>query len=439
MADFVSAEITQEIIDAKNKLNQQADRATLIVDGWEQAGAGAGMTESMYDPQGIHKDCFARSNMTGEQAISTITGLEVALDSKTSEDDFKTINGVSIVGSGNIVVESGGGGVAGVTSVNGEAGTVILDADNIDETASRIYFTPAEKTKLAGIEANANNYTLPSDVVQDANYVATENSYTAVEKTKLAGIEAGAEVNTVSTADLDAKEDSLGNPTAAGQILSSDTMGVRSWIDAPTGGGGGGSTEVGTITMFELYSTANIATKGEGVYTLTNAGSWQNSELPFRGSSSAPHEYTITIKDLGAGSWHLECIGKNGRSQGTFVKTITPLIDANKTHWSLVPNTRYSSTTADASYCDLRYMDDLVKSFKRGGAVQGMINYSGKPAGGVVDYFTYDIQPLVDGSDGTIQGFLMFAYTKAFNAGATKKRYLSYDTYGDFDSGWLDA
>lgn len=434
MADFVSAEITQEIIDAKNKLNQQADRATLIVDGWEQAGAG--MTESMYDPQGVQADVFKRSNMTGEQAISTITGLEVALDAKTSEGDFKTINGQNIVGSGNIVIESGGGGIAGVTSVNGEAGIVTLDADNIGETASRIYFTPAEKTKLSGLE----NYTLPSDVVQDANYVATENSYTTVEKSKLEGIEDGAQVNTVSTTDLDAKEDSLGNPATDGQILSSATDGTRSWIDAPTGGGGGGgSAEITPITVYSLYSTQDIADKGAGTYTLTHGGSWQDSELPFRGSSSVPHEYTITIKDLGAGSWHLECIGLNGRSQGTFVKTITPVIDSRKTHWSLIANTRNSAITADASYCDLRSMEGLIKAFKRGGAVQGMVNYSAKPAGGIENYLTYDIQPLVDGSDGTIQGFSMFAYTKAFVAGATKKRYLGYDTYSDYDTGWLDA
>ena len=76
-------------------------------------------------------------------------------------------------------------------------------------------FTTAEKTKLGGIEAGAEvnvqanwNETdsssdayiqnKPQNLVQDANYVHTDNNFTSAEKTKLAGIEAGAEVNVQS-------------------------------------------------------------------------------------------------------------------------------------------------------------------------------------------------------------------------------------------------
>lgn len=62
-------------------------------------------------------------------------------------------------------------------------------------------YTTAEKTKLAGIEEGANNYVLPSDVVQDSAYVHTDNNYTTAEKTKLSGIEAGAN-NYVLPADV---------------------------------------------------------------------------------------------------------------------------------------------------------------------------------------------------------------------------------------------
>jgi hypothetical protein len=37
-----------------------------------------------YDPQGKHADAFARANHTGVQAISTVTGLQTALDGKAS-------------------------------------------------------------------------------------------------------------------------------------------------------------------------------------------------------------------------------------------------------------------------------------------------------------------------------------------------------------------
>lgn len=56
-----------------------------------------------------------------------------------------------------------------VNSVNGQTGNVVLDADDIAETASRIWFTPAEETKLADIEPNAKDD-------QNANEVPFSNS-----------------------------------------------------------------------------------------------------------------------------------------------------------------------------------------------------------------------------------------------------------------------
>lgn len=61
-------------------------------------------------------------------------------------------------------------------------------------------YTTNEKTKLAGIAENANNYVHPSthsaDIITDGT---TNKAYTAVEKTKLAGIATGAQVNPAST------------------------------------------------------------------------------------------------------------------------------------------------------------------------------------------------------------------------------------------------
>jgi len=55
---------------------------------------------------------------------------------------------------------------ASVTSVNGQTGVVVLDADDIDATSTTNKFvTAAEKTKLAGIEAAA-------DVTDAANVTA---------------------------------------------------------------------------------------------------------------------------------------------------------------------------------------------------------------------------------------------------------------------------
>ena len=72
-------------------------------------------------------------------------------------------------------------------------------------------FTDADKTKLVGIEAgaevnvkpdwdaaagsDAEILNKPQNLVQDADYHHTDNNFTTAEKNKLAGIEAGAEVN----------------------------------------------------------------------------------------------------------------------------------------------------------------------------------------------------------------------------------------------------
>lgn len=78
-------------------------------------------------------------------------------------------------------------------------------------------YTTTEKNKLAGIEENANNYSLPVatatqlggvkkgsrvTIASDGTISAdaqTENSYTTTEKNKLAGIESGAQVNDVTS------------------------------------------------------------------------------------------------------------------------------------------------------------------------------------------------------------------------------------------------
>lgn len=44
------------------------------------------MLQSVYDPQGKEADAFARANHTGEQAISTVTGLQTALNNLGSAD-----------------------------------------------------------------------------------------------------------------------------------------------------------------------------------------------------------------------------------------------------------------------------------------------------------------------------------------------------------------
>ena len=88
-------------------LQSAADKAKL--DGIA-AGATANATDEQLRDRGSH---------TGEQAISTIAGLSDALaakqDSLVSGANLKTINGESLLGEGDVVIEGGGGSGGGLT------------------------------------------------------------------------------------------------------------------------------------------------------------------------------------------------------------------------------------------------------------------------------------------------------------------------------------
>lgn len=109
--------------------------------------------------------------------ISLITGLQTALDSKV--DDSQVLTDVPAGALFTDTTYSVGNG--GLTEIN---------------------FTSTLKTKLDGIEEGANNYSLPTDVVQDSSYVHTDNNYTTTEKNKLSGIEEGATADQTK-ADID--------------------------------------------------------------------------------------------------------------------------------------------------------------------------------------------------------------------------------------------
>ena len=122
--------------------------------------------------------------------------------------------------------------------------------ENLVQDASYVHtdnnYTTVEKNKLSGIAAGAEvnvqsdwNQTSsssddyiknkPENLVQDANYVHTDNNYTSTEKTKLSGIAPGAEVNVQSDwneAD-DTKDGFIKNkPDLTAYIQKSQTAGL---------------------------------------------------------------------------------------------------------------------------------------------------------------------------------------------------------------------
>ena len=101
---------------------------------------------------------------------------------------------------GNFPGSSGGGAV---DSVNGKTGTVVLGANDINESSTRFWLTDVLKTAYDGaVSAIANMYTksevntlLDNKVDKVTGKGLSENDYITADKNKLDGIQSGAEVN----------------------------------------------------------------------------------------------------------------------------------------------------------------------------------------------------------------------------------------------------
>ena len=88
---------------------------------------------------------------------------------------------------GNFPGSSGGGAV---DSVNGKTGTVVLGANDINESSTRFWLTDVLKTAYDGAVSG-----LANKVDKVTGKGLSENDYITADKNKLDGIQSGAEVN----------------------------------------------------------------------------------------------------------------------------------------------------------------------------------------------------------------------------------------------------
>ena len=90
----------------------------------------------------------------------------------------------------------GSTGDAPIDSVNGATGVVVLDADDIDDSATTHRFaTSTQLTKLDGVEESATADQSDGEIKTAYENNADTNAFTNAEQTKLSGIATGAEVN----------------------------------------------------------------------------------------------------------------------------------------------------------------------------------------------------------------------------------------------------
>lgn len=219
------------------------------------------------------------------------------------------------------VISAAGGGGGAVDSVNGQTGTVVLDADDIAEGATNHYYPAADESKLAGIESGAQ-VNVATDIAQstrtattvlitsstgaDATLTAASTTeaglQTAADKTKLDGIATGATQNS-SDGFLLARANHTGTQTAS--TISDFASASRAQTEAELIAG----TNV-TITPAGSGATRTltIAASGGGatlpvVQALSSTRNLVLADINTFNVNSTVNNYTATIPPQSSVTW----------------------------------------------------------------------------------------------------------------------------------------
>ena len=234
-------------------------------------------------PAETYKDLLQVSNSNSgvdatlrdvEDGEGTVSALQVSTTDVNVNGTF-TVNGSAIS--------------VPVDSVNGATGVVVLDADDISDTATaNKYTTEAEITKLSGIETladvtdatnvasagglidtnNLSDVTTPSTALANIGGIGSATTDTLTNKTFDANGTGNSLSNVSWTGDGETGTDgeiptfdASGNPAfvatgTATHVLTSNGAGTAPTFQASAGGGGGGGAWV-TESVTDITSTIN--------------------------------------------------------------------------------------------------------------------------------------------------------------------------------------
>ena len=180
----------------------------------------------------------------GRRILNEATASEFLLTAPASATDTLTTATTSPLGWGGWAVDS----------VNWQTGTVVLDTDDISEWTTNLYYTETRVSANSAVAANTAKVSYPwataSETLENKDLTSATNTFptfnqdttgTAANVTGTVAIANGGTGATTASAALTAlwAEANLWNPSSDGQILSSTTAWVRSWIDSPSWGGWG--------------------------------------------------------------------------------------------------------------------------------------------------------------------------------------------------------
>ena len=264
-----------------------------------------------------------------------------------------------------------------VDSVNTQTGSVVLNADHIDDTSTTHKFaTAAQLTKIDGVESGATQDQSGSEIKSAYEGESDTNAFTDAEKTKLSGIETGATADQdLSSYQLQPSEGAFANGdktkldgietganvtdatnvNAAGATMNTDTnVSGNSWVLDEDSMSSNDATKVPTQQSVKAYVDANSssgdATSIQGTNVDSTVGSPSDGDiLVYR---SAGSDFVLESKPA-AGSNPAAADITDATSDGIALITSSdanPFTDADETKLDGIE----ASATADQTGAEIK-------------------------------------------------------------------------------------
>lgn len=256
--DNMDETATKKILTSAERSAISANTAKVGITPTQASNITANNAKISFDSTSSTRLANTSGTNTGDNATNTqYSGLAASKQATlVNTTNIKSVNGTSLLGSGNLVV----GGA--VDSVNTKTGAVVLTQDDIASGTTNKAYTAAEQTKLSGIEASANNYSLPTASTSVLGGVKVDGSTInitggVISSAAVGGVSSVAGKTGAVTLDkTDVGLSDVDNTTDVGKPVSTATttaLNLKANLASPT--------FTGTVTVPTPATTTAAATK----------------------------------------------------------------------------------------------------------------------------------------------------------------------------------